>query len=180
MSTVSNSLYTPPPSSSSSSPPSASPRAQYVPDFSVKIVADSQYLKINRDHYVAAKRATAMERRGAATDNESTSRDDAAFRSRAIITSANTESFGDGRDGGALEAPEGGAVLKAPSSGVGGGSGGVSSANRPRSLTSDSVKVEFAATSCCDGSPIATVSVVDAQTNSQSETGNDTTENTTS
>ena len=167
LSTVSDSLYT----------PSPSPRTQYVPDFSVKIVADSQYLKINRDHYVAAKRATAMERRGAATDNESTSRDDAAFQkewSRAI-PSVNTESF----TGDALEAPEGGAVLKAPSSG--GGGGGVSSANRPRSLTSDSVKVEFAAPSCCcDGSPVATVSVVNAQANNQSKTGNNTTENTTS
>ena len=170
MSTVSDSLYPP---SLPQPPPSSSPRTQYVPDFSVKIVADSQYLKINRDHYVAAKRATAMERRGAA-DNESTARDDAAFQkewSRAI-TSVNTERFGDD----ALEAPEGDAVVKVPPSG--GGSG--PSANHAHSLTSDSVKVEFAAPSCCDGSPIATVSVVNAQANNQSKTGNDTTENPTS
>ena len=179
LSTLSDGRLHTPPLSSSSSPP----RAQYVPDFSVKIVADSQYLKINRDHYVAAKRATAMERRGGAADNESTSRDDAACQkewSRAVITSVNTENSGGGV---ALEGTEGGAVLKAlPSGGVGGGgSGSGSSANRPRPLTSDSVKVEFAAPSCCcDGSPVATVSVVNAQANNQSKTGNDTAENATS
>ena len=152
LSTVSDSLYM--------------PRVQYVPDFSVKIVTDTQYLKINRGHYVAAKRATAMERR--ATDNESTPPDDAFQKEWTRAISVNTESSGDG----VLDAPEGGALLKAPS----GGGGGGSSANRPRSLTSDSVKVEFAPSS--DGSPEVTVSV-NAQAN-QSETGNDKTENPTS
>ena len=104
-----------------------------------------------------------MERR--ATDNESTPPDDAFQKEWTRAISVNTESSGDG----VLDAQEGGALLKAPS---GGGGGGGSSANRPRSLTSDSVKVEFAPSS--DGSPEVTVSV-NAQAN-QSETGNDKTE----
>ena len=35
----------------------------YTPDFSVKIITETQYVKIHRAHYIAATRATAMARR---------------------------------------------------------------------------------------------------------------------
>lgn len=39
-----------------------SKQPQYNPDFNVKALTDLQYLKIRRSHYIAARRATMMER----------------------------------------------------------------------------------------------------------------------
>ncbi|CAH1783100.1 unnamed protein product [Owenia fusiformis] len=38
------------------------PKQSYIPDFTVKATSDLQYLKVKRSHYIAARRATLMER----------------------------------------------------------------------------------------------------------------------
>ena len=37
-------------------------QSQYVPDFTIRALENTQYLKIARSHYIAARRATLMER----------------------------------------------------------------------------------------------------------------------
>ena len=46
--------------------------SQYTPDFSVRAITDLQYMKIRRPHYIAARRATMMERQPKTPDTDQT------------------------------------------------------------------------------------------------------------
>ena len=48
----------------------------YVPDFNLKALENTQYLKIARSHYVAARRATLMERQPKTPDADSITGED--------------------------------------------------------------------------------------------------------
>ena len=63
------SKYTSVSSISSTSESAYTKVSQYTPDFNVRAITDLQYLKIRRAHYIAARRATKMERQPNTPDN---------------------------------------------------------------------------------------------------------------
>ena len=89
-------------------------KVPYIPDFSVRIIAETQFIKIHRAHYIAAVRATNMARRngGGSPGAEATLPVDVAFQkewSRAIsISTADNSPPRSRNTSGGSHAPSGG------------------------------------------------------------------------